>query len=148
MAQSRIVRRLKLQLIAGMACALCQPLTAGSAHAAKLIGFFGAGRCAVGQKDFSDVAACMSKSVENVPGLLTALAYLFGLLLGAMAIVKMKEHVENPVQTPLKDSAIRMAAGGALFALPIVFEAMLNTTGANGAGVWAAALYKSRFNVR
>ncbi|MEZ5919460.1 MAG: hypothetical protein R3D66_06035 [Alphaproteobacteria bacterium] len=26
-----------------------------------------------------------------------------------------KDHVENPTQTPIKDSAIRLAAGGALF---------------------------------
>ena len=41
--------------------------------------------------------------------------------------MKIKDHVENPTQTPLKDGAIRLAAGGALFAIPIVSEAMFST---------------------
>lgn len=164
MARIKIGKALKLQFYAGMAVALSQPLEAGSAHAGPLLA---AGRahpaplivmmmmvmgpppasCSVpGSNDFSSVAQCMTTSVENLPGLLTALAYCLGLVMGSMAIVKMKEHVENPANTPLKDCAVRMVAGGALFALPIVYEAMLNTVGNNGTGASAATLYKARFN--
>jgi len=41
--------------------------------------------------------------------------------------MKIKDHVENPTQTPLKDGAIRLTAGGALFALPILTSSMLGT---------------------
>ena len=98
--------------------------------------------------DFSTIAQNITNSVSSLPGLLTALAYLFGILIGVLGILKIKDHVENPSNTPLKDGAIRLAAGGALFALPIIFEAMTNTNGNNGLGASAASVYKARFNVQ
>jgi hypothetical protein len=98
--------------------------------------------------DFSTIAQNITNSVSSIPGLLTALAYLFGILIGVLGILKIKDHVENPSNTPLKDGAIRLAAGGALFALPIIFESMTNTSGNNGIGASAASVYKARFNVK
>ena len=89
--------------------------------------------------DFNDVSANIIASIQNLPGLLSGLAYLFGLLLGAYGVVKIKDAVENPQQTPMKDGAIRLACGGALFSLPIVYEAMKATIG-TGAGVEAISL--------
>lgn len=96
---------------------------------------------------FSSIASNINTSIQDLPGLLTALAYLFGILLGVLGILKIKDHVENPGQTPLKDGAIRLAAGGALFALVIVFESMLNTVGADGESVSSAELKKAKFSV-
>lgn len=84
---------------------------------------------AAGQ-DFSKIANNIVLSIQSVPGLLSALAYMFGILIGVLGVMKIKDHVENPSQTPLKDGAIRLAAGGALFALPIIYEAMFTTVGA------------------
>ena len=98
--------------------------------------------------DFSTIAQNITNSVSSLPGLLTALAYLFGILLGVLGIMKIKDHVENPSNTPLKDGAIRLCAGGALFALPIIFESMTNTSGNNGLGSSAASVNKARFNVQ
>jgi len=108
--------------------------SAGSAHAAN---------------NFSSIAENITLSIANIPGLLTALAYLFGILLGVLGILKIKDHVENPTQTPLKDGAIRLAAGGILFALPILFEAMAETLDdANGGtGSSAAVMNSVSFNV-
>ncbi len=89
---------------------------------------------------FSTIAQNMTESIEELPGLLTGLSYMMGLLMGVLGVLKVKDHVENPTQTPLKDGAIRMASGGALFSLPIVYEAMLNTIGTTGAGVEPATL--------
>jgi hypothetical protein len=97
--------------------------------------------------NFSSIASNITKSVSSVPGMLTGLSYMFGILIGVLGILKIKDHVENPNQTPLKDGAIRLAAGGGLFALPIVYEAMLETIGNNGAGVQAALLNAVDFNV-
>ena len=96
--------------------------------------------------NFSSIAENINTSISSVPGLLTGLAYLFGILLGVLGIMKIKDHVENPTQTPLKDGAIRLAAGGALFALPIVFEAMFETVG-DGSNAEAATLNKVGFNL-
>lgn len=83
--------------------------------------------------NFSTIATNVTASMASLPGLLSALAYLFGIILGVLGVMKIKDHVENPSQTPLKDGAIRLAAGGALFALPIVYNAMFNTVD-NGVG--------------
>lgn len=99
--------------------------------------------------NFSNIAQNITTSIASIPGLLTALAYLFGILLGVLGILKIKDHVENPTQTPLKDGAIRLAAGGALFALPIIFEAMSETLDSGGVGTSASAsqMYSVSFNV-
>jgi hypothetical protein len=97
--------------------------------------------------NFSDIAENIIDSIEALPGLLTGVAYMFGLLLGVLGILKVKDHVENPNQTPLKDGAIRMAAGGALFALPIIYESMRETIGDTTNFVTAAQLSRVEFNV-
>lgn len=97
--------------------------------------------------NFSDIAENIADSIAALPGLLTSVAYLFGLLLGVLGVLKVKDHVENPGQTPLKDGAIRMASGGALFALPIVYEAMSNTIGDTSSLVGAAPVRAVEFNL-
>ena len=97
--------------------------------------------------NFSKISSNITTSIQDLPGLLSALSYLFGLLLGVLGVMKIKDHVENPTQTPLKDGAIRLAAGGALFALPIVLEAMSATIG-TGKAVDSADLYKVKFTTK
>jgi hypothetical protein len=97
--------------------------------------------------DWSTIAQNISNSIALLPGMLSGIAYMMGMLFGALGVLKMKDHVENPTQTPLKDGAIRMASGGALFALPMVFEAMRNTIGTTGNEVQAATLHRVDFKV-
>ncbi len=99
-----------------------------------------------GNQDFSDIAANMTESIANLPGLLSGLAYMFGILLGVLGILKIKDHVENPSNAPLSHGAIRLAAGGALFALPMVYEAMQNTIGVSQ-GVQGPGLNAVQFGV-
>ena len=96
--------------------------------------------------NFSSVASNIVTSIASLPSLLTALSYMFGILLGVLGIMKIKDHVENPGQTPIKDGAIRLAAGGALLALPIIFEAMTETPGSAGAGASVASVNTIVFN--
>lgn len=69
-----------------------------------------------------DVAENIVDSASDLPALLSALSYLMGILLGVLAIFKTVEHVTNPNQTPLRVPLVRFFVGGALFALPMVFE--------------------------
>lgn len=85
-----------------------------------------------GATNFDSIAGNIIDSIKGLPGLITGLSYLAGTLLGALGILKIKDHVENPSQTPLKEGAIRLLAGGGLFALPIVFEAMQTTLDKTG----------------
>ena len=90
--------------------------------------------------NFSSVAKNMTTSMGNLPSMLAAVSYLFGLLLGVLGVMKIKDHVENPSQEPLKNGAIRLAAGGALFAIPIIYESAKNTIGSTGAATGQATL--------
>lgn len=96
--------------------------------------------------NFGKIAENITTSIADVPGLLSGVAYMFGILLGVLGILKIKDHVENPSQTHLKDGAVRLAAGGALFALPMVYDAMQATIGSGG-NVQGATLNKVNFGV-
>ena len=72
-------------------------------------------------------------SSQDLPTFMAAVSYLFGLLLVVMGVIKLKDHVINPHNTPLSDSIKRFVTGGALFALPMVIEAAYNTL-ADGCG--------------
>ncbi|PZQ49134.1 MAG: hypothetical protein DI551_00340 [Micavibrio aeruginosavorus] len=82
--------------------------------------------------DFTTIVTNMETSISTIPGLISGVSYMSGILLGVLGILKIKDHVENPGQTPLQHGAIRLAAGGGLFALPIVYEAMRSTIGDDG----------------
>ncbi|MCB1682382.1 MAG: hypothetical protein H6858_09745 [Rhodospirillales bacterium] len=121
----------------------------GAAMTAGAIASSASSAYAAGTNNFSSIAQNITLSIASIPGLLTALAYLFGILLGVLGVLKIKDHVENPTQTPLKDGAIRLAAGGILFALPILFEAMSTTldSNSNGQGASASQMFSVSFNV-
>lgn len=57
---------------------------------------------------------------KGLPGLITGLAYLAGLIFGVQGILKLRDHVESPGNTKLSDSMKRFATGGAFFALPFI----------------------------
>ena len=92
----------------------------------------GAGGTGTGGEGFTAISGNITESIEGLPGLLTGVSYLLGILLGVLGILKIKDHVENPSNTPLQQGAIRLVAGGGLFALPIVYEAMTDTIGTGG----------------
>lgn len=96
-----------------------------------------------GKATFGKISRNITTSIADIPGLLSGVAYMLGILLGVLGILKIKDHVENPTQTPLQHGAIRLTAGGGLFALPIVYEAMKTTLdGGKGSGVDVAKLTK------
>ena len=99
-----------------------------------------------GDQTFSTIGSNITTSIQSLPGLLSGLSYMLGILLGVLGILKIKDHVENPSSEKLSHGAIRLAAGGGLFALPMVYEAMENTIG-EGNNVTAAELNKIDFAV-
>lgn len=94
----------------------------GAAFTLGMIGSSDAEAAATG--GFNDVAGNIVGGINGLPGLLTALSYMMGLLFSVLGVLKIKDHVENPTQTQLKDGAIRLAVGGSLFAIPVVTSAM------------------------
>jgi hypothetical protein len=77
--------------------------------------------------EIDGIARNMVQSSDQLPALLSGLAYLLALLFTVTGVLKLKEHVSNPQQTPLRSSLIRFLVGGALLALPIVYQAMMVT---------------------
>jgi hypothetical protein len=87
-----------------------------------------------GPPSMGDVVENTIRSSSRIPSLMAAVSYLFGLFLVVWAVIKLKDHVINPQQTPLSDSVKRFVAGGALFALPMVIRATYNTVARGCAG--------------
>ena len=79
------------------------------------------------QTTFSDISQNIVDSTETTPGLISGLSYMLGLVLGVMAVIKTKAHVEDGRSTPLREPVVRALAAGALFALPSVYSAMQST---------------------
>lgn len=131
----------KAYYMIGAAMTVGMMTNAGDAFAQTGGGGGGAGN------NFSSIAQNITTSIQDLPGLLSAVSYLMGILLGVLGVLKIKDHVENPSQNELKDGAIRLAAGGALFALPIIYEAMIETVGPEGANASAPTLNRVEFGV-
>ena len=86
---------------------------------------------------FSTASGNLVTSMSSIPGLVSSSSYLIGLMLAALGIMKVKDHVENPTSTPLKEGAIRLAAGGAMLALPFITSTMIGSVGAGSNSVAA-----------
>ena len=56
--------------------------------------------------------------------LMSLLGYVGGTGFALAGIYKLKQHVDNPGQTPMKDGMMRLAAGGALLSLPFIVNVM------------------------
>ena len=113
-------------------------MTAGAATFIGLVS--GVESSFAGAANFNKIVGNMETSISGIPGLISGVSYMMGILLGVLGILKIKDHVENAGQTKLQEGAIRLAAGGGLFALPIVYEAMRNTIGDQTAAVAAPSV--------
>lgn len=115
---------------------------------ASMLWGFSSAQVRASSNDFSDIAENITDSIEALPGLISGVSYLIGVLLATLGILKIKDHVENPTQTPLKDGTARVITGGALFGLPIIYESALNTIGTTTSLVDVAELSKVELGVR
>ena len=93
-----------------------------------------AGGTTGGANNFTNVTDKLTGSASKLPNLITTMAYIGGIGMGVAGIMKLKAHVDNPGQAPMKDGLIRLAAGGGLLSLPMIIESMTNTVGAGGTG--------------
>lgn len=94
---------------------------------------------------FNAIGESVITGISSLPGLLTGLAYMMGLLFSVLGVLKIKDHVENPTQTHLKEGAIRLAAGGALFLVPVVTNAMQDLISTGQGPISAASVNKVTF---
>ena len=74
--------------------------------------------------DLTVLSNNIAASGAGLPHMISTVAYVGGIGLGVAGIFKLKQHVDNPGQAPLKDGLIRLGAGGGLLALPFITSAM------------------------
>ena len=67
-----------------------------------------------------------------VKRLLIGISYLFGIVLGFQAILKLREHVETNGQVPIWEPIKRFFAGGLFLGIPYLISAVQNTLDPNG----------------
>ncbi len=85
-----------------------------------------------GGDTLGDVIGTLTTSTSNITWLFSAFSYLAGLFFGFLAIMKTKDHVENPNQTPIWDPLKRTLAAGSFFALPTVVRAVITSVSGDG----------------
>lgn len=88
--------------------------------------------------NINSVMDSMSRSVDLLPAVISAISYLLGLVIAVSALYKTRDHVEDPNKVPLKDAVIRYITAGALFALPTIYQAMYVTIVGDGTGIGGA----------
>lgn len=91
----------------------------------------GAAPAFAGTLQVGNIVNNVAESANAIPRFLGLLGYIGGSGLAMAGVLKLKQHVDNPGQTPMKDGIGRLAAGGLLFCLPILTNAIQGSI-ANG----------------
>ena len=99
--------------------------------------------------NLTDVTAFASNMTNatgtTFPLFMSALSYIGGGGLTIAGIYKLKNHVDNPGQTPMKDGLIRLGAGGALLSITW-FQRVMQGAASNGSTSNAAVLSIASFS--
>ncbi len=74
--------------------------------------------------DLTQASKNVVQAVSGTVALISTLAYIAGAGLALAGIFKLKQHVDNPAQAPMKDALIRLACGGMFLALPFMMRIM------------------------
>jgi hypothetical protein len=97
---------------------------------------------AAGSVDANTLVGNLTTSSAGLTTLLGLLGYVGGSGFAVAGIYKLKMHVDNPGQTPMKDGVMRLAAGGGLLSLPFMVATMQGSVGEGNANTAQSALYK------
>ena len=73
---------------------------------------------------FKTMSQNLVTSSSGFNNLISTVCWVGGAGLGVAGIFKLKQHVDNPAQAPMKDGLIRVGAGGGLLAFPFIQTAM------------------------
>jgi hypothetical protein len=80
---------------------------------------------------FNEIFTNIVYAMSNTPLLVYVFAYLAGVIMIVSALLKLKEHVEDPNKAPLRTVVGRMLIAGALLTLPTLFNAMATSISPN-----------------
>jgi hypothetical protein len=92
-------------------------------------------------QQLSDTVNNLSDNISVIPILLNYAAYIIGIALLIAGFSKLKAHVDNPGQTPIKDGLGRIAAGILFLSLPFVVTLARDTMAVTGGTASFQAVY-------
>ena len=70
----------------------------------------------------------------NIPQFLTLISYLIGAVLVVLGVVRLKAHIEQPSQVPMREGIARTAFGGLMLGVPYLIDIAGDTMVDTGAG--------------
>lgn len=82
------------------------------------------GDAAFAQATFTTMSKNIINATSGFTNLISTLCWVGGAGLGVAGIFKLKNHVDNPGQIPMKDGLVRLGAGGGLLGFPFIQSAM------------------------
>jgi hypothetical protein len=82
---------------------------------------------AFAQDDLGTSATTITGNVGPIAPLISALFWVAGGVMMGAGALKLKEHAENPGQTPMRQGIARMAVGAALLTIPFFSQFVVNT---------------------
>lgn len=90
-------------------------------------------------KSLGDLADIMIGNLDPIVRLLSGLSYVIGIGFALVALLKFKQHKDNPQQTPLSNPVLMIFIAAAMIWLPQTFGAVATsvfgtTDGATGSG--------------
>lgn len=90
-----------------------------------------------------NVASTITQSFKNLAKLITAGSYLAGLAFSIGAIMKFKQHKDNPTQIPVGTPIAMLFIASALLFLPSLLDVTGNTMFGTGAktGTWSGIIF-------
>lgn len=84
-------------------------------------------------KTIGSLAESVTGSLRNLAKLITAIAYIAGLGFAVGAILKFKQHKDNPTQIPIGTPVALLFVAAALIFLPMIFGMVGETLFGSGA---------------
>jgi hypothetical protein len=109
----KTLSKLGMKFSAFMASAMITTVVADAAHATTLI----------------DMTNSTGSQVATFPRLISAACYVGGATFIGTGVMKVKQHVDNPGQTPLREGLVRLGSGGVLVAAPALTSVMTTSSG-------------------
>lgn len=80
-----------------------------------------------GDGQLSDMLFNTQKNLAILPNMINWVSYIIGVALGVAGVSKLKQHVDNPGQTSIKDGLGRLAASGLFISLPFMLQMIRDT---------------------
>ncbi len=86
-------------------------------------------------QDMQATTKALLESLQDMPTIVSGIAYLAGGVMVLGGANKLKMHAENPMQTPLSHGLVRIGVGGVIAGLPPFMAWVNNTMSIGGEGL-------------